>query len=68
MGGGTSYSLNAMYLAPSGGGQQWSGFFFPYFPPQTPRCVLWSGVSYSPKKYGTPWIKEKIKKEIENYF
>ena len=25
------------------------GFFFFYFPPLKPRCVLWSGASYSPK-------------------
>ena len=23
--------------------------FFSYFPPLKPRCVLWSGASYSPK-------------------
>ena len=26
-----------------------SFFFFSYFPPLKPRCVLWSGASYSPK-------------------
>ena len=45
-----SCSLNVVYLACwVGGGQQWSGFFSPYFPPLKPRYVLWSGVSYSPK-------------------
>ena len=49
--GAASYSLNVACLACWGRGQQWSGFFFffPYFPPVKPRCVLWSGASYSPK-------------------
>ena len=32
-----------------GGGGGGGVGFFPYFPPLKPRCVLWSGVSYSPK-------------------
>ena len=48
--GGVSYSLNVVYLACcGGGGGGGAGFFFSYFPPLTPRCVLWSGESYSPK-------------------
>ena len=49
--GGASYSPNVAYLA------LWRGvvvvergfFFFSYFPPLTPRYILWSGASYSPK-------------------
>ena len=61
--GGVSYSLNVAYLpcwgwgCGSGAGSQEAGAglhfllqkFFSYFPPLKPRCVLWSGVSYSPK-------------------
>ena len=58
-----SYSLNVAYLARCGVG--WGGgggagsqeqdhifcfkIFFSYFPPLKLGCVLWSGVSYSPK-------------------
>ena len=46
-----SYSPNVAHLARCGveGGWQWSGFFFPHFPPLKPRYVLQSGASYSPK-------------------
>ena len=62
--GGTSYSPNVAYLARGGGrGWRWSRvtggrsrttffclkFFFSYFPPLKLRCILWSGVSHSPK-------------------
>ena len=48
--GGASYSPNVAYLAHWGGGWQWSKVFS-HFPPLKRRCVLWSHVSYSPKKY-----------------
>ena len=60
--GGASYSPNVAYLAHwvgvgGGAGPQEAGagphfllqIFFSYFPPLKPRCILWSGVSYSPK-------------------
>ena len=44
----------------SGAGSQEAGagphfllqIFFSCFPPLKPRHILWSGASYSPKKYG----------------
>ena len=52
--GGESYSPNVAYLAHFGEGEEGgsisgAGFFFSYFPPLKPRCILWSGESYSPK-------------------
>ena len=60
--GGASYSPNVAYLAHwvgvgGGAGPQEAGAgphfllqkFFSYFPPLKPRCILWSGASYSPK-------------------
>ena len=47
--GGASYSPNVAYLAHGGQGVAVEQGFFPYFPPLKPRCVLWSGASYSPK-------------------
>ena len=44
--GGVSYSPNVAYLARWGGGSGGAGGFS-YFSPLKPRCVLWSGVSYS---------------------
>ena len=58
-----SYSPNVAYLAcwgvggGGGAGSQVAGAgphfllqnFVSYFPPLKPRCVLWSGASYSPK-------------------
>ena len=59
---GASYSPNVAYLAHWGGGGGGAGSqeagagphfllrnFFSYFPPLKPRCVLWSGASYSLK-------------------
>ena len=48
--GGPSYSPNVAYLARWGceAVVEW-GFFFSYFPPLKPRCVLWSDASSSPK-------------------
>ena len=62
--GGASYSPNAAYLARCWGAggrgrRQWNEGFFSYFPPLKPRCVLWSGVSYSPKT--TVYFKDLIK-------
>ena len=65
--GGASYSPNVAYLAHWGGRRwRWSGVTggrsrttifastcFSYFPPLTPRCVLWSGASHSPKNMVT---------------
>ena len=42
-----SYSPNVAYLTHCGG--DGGVGFFSYFPPLKPRCVLWSGMSYSPK-------------------
>ena len=48
--GGVSYSLQVAYLAHRGGGcAAVERVFFSYFPPLKPRCILWSGVSYSLK-------------------
>ena len=38
------------------------GFFFSYFPPLKPRCVLWYGVSYSPNN--TVYILTFLASEI----
>ena len=66
--GGAPHGANVAYLAHlgvggggSGAGSQEAGAgphfllqnLFSYFPPLKPRCVLWSGALYSPKKYGT---------------
>ena len=56
-----SYTQNVAYLARWGGGGgrggwRWSRFFSPYFPPLKPRCVLWSGASYSPKVWYLPGL------------
>ena len=47
-----SYSPNVAYLAhlPGEGGAAVERVLFSYFPPLKPRCVLWTGASYSPKK------------------
>ena len=63
--GGASYSPNVAYLVrrsregggSGGAGSQEAGagphfllqIFFSYFPPLKPRCILWSGASYSQK-------------------
>ena len=47
--GGASYSPNVAYLARWGEGVVVEWFFFSYFPPLKPRCVSWSGASYSLK-------------------
>ena len=47
--GSASYSPNVAHLAPGVSGGRGGAGFFPYFPPLKPRCVLWSGASYSLK-------------------
>ena len=54
--GGASYSPNVAYLARWGGGGGGVGFFS-YFSPLKPRCVLWSGASYSPKNMVSELLK-----------
>ena len=39
--------------------------FVPYFPPLKPRCVLWSGASYSLKNMVCIYVDEKL--EAKNY-
>ena len=48
---GASYSRNVACLARRVGRGEVAveQVFSPYFPPRKPRCVLWSGASYSPK-------------------
>ena len=47
--GGVSYSPNIAYLAHWGEGGVVERGFYSCFPPLKPRCVLWSGASYSSK-------------------